>query len=138
MDAETRLKSTGFIVEANSFEVMCLWRENAKDSTQPPRDKCPRQNWEQLNDGWLVTVGKDNRRPVNISVRWFKIDGVLVCFWEAVSRIVNHKLIDEWFKKHFTGTYDNGSRRASTDANNFHLCIHALEEIREKRFDLGR
>lgn len=133
MDAETRLKKTGFIVEANSFEVMCLWRENAKDSTHPPQDALRRQTWEQIMDGWLVTVGKIGKRPVCIDVRWFKIDGVLVCFWDACSQVVDHKQIDAWFAKHFAGTYDNGTRRASTDANNFHLCLHALEEIREKQ-----
>ena len=90
-------------------------------------------DWKQISPGWLVRVGEVYRQPVNIEVQWVEIDGFLVCFYDACSRMVNHKFVEAWLKEHFTGTYDNGSRRASCDSSNFHHCIQAIDEAKKKK-----
>lgn len=127
--AENRLKRTFFIVEANSFEVMSLWRDHAKQSDRA--NKFSKQDWEQMPDGWPVTVGKLGKRPCCIDVRWFKIDGYLVMFYDQCSQVSDSIQTEKWLSKHFKGTYDSGTRRAWTDAMNFGHCLHAIKEQKE-------
>jgi len=88
--------------------------------------------WEQVSPGWLVRVGEVGDMPVNISVQWNEIDGYLVCFYEAVSAVVDNRMVEKWLKEHFKGKWDSGTRRAECDAGNFHMCLHAIEEAKKK------
>lgn len=129
---EERLKRTIFAVEATSFEQLMLWRDHAHNS--PNRiPKFPVIEWEQINSGWGVTVGKLGKRPVVISVSWCKLDGFLVMFWYACSQVSDSKQVDKWFEKNFPVRYDNGHRPATCDAMNFGHCISALREAKTKR-----
>ena len=56
----------------------------------------------------------------------------LVMFWEACSRVVDHRAVDVWLAEHFKGKWDNGSRNATTNASNFHHCIQAVREANKK------
>lgn len=123
--AESRLAKTLFVVEATSFETQCLWAENAKDSSC--RRFTPRQ-WEQVNPGWLVTVGELDSRPICVSMSWSRIDGHLVMFWEATSQVVDTVQIEKWLSQHFAGKWDNGTRQATTNAMNFHHCLNAIDD----------
>lgn len=118
MSAESRLMQTFFLVEANSFEAQCLWVEHARDG---------RVQWEQ-GHGYAVTVGSLDNRPVVVSIMWNRLNGRWVAFWHACSQVVDHVMIDAWLGKHFSGTWDNGTRRATCDAMNFHHCIHAMQD----------
>lgn len=127
--AEERLKRTLFIVEANSFEELALWRDTAKNSD------CLRKGvkgltWEQKH-GWLITVGELDNRPCCISTSWVKIDGCLILFWYNCSQVTDSVQTDKWFEKHFKGTYDNGTRRATCDAMNFGHCLSAIKEYKK-------
>lgn len=119
--AESRLAETMFIVEATSFEQHMLWEMNHK-----------KLKWEQVSQGWLVTVGKLDDRPCCITTSWARIDGQLVMFYEQCSQVTDCLQTYEWIHKHFNGTWDNGRRVASTDANNFHLCLDAVREKNAK------
>ena len=122
--SESRLTRTLFIVEASSFEQLCLWSEHAADSAS--RRFTPRQ-WEQLNPGWSVTVGNIGARPVCLSANWARIDGQLVMFWEATSEVVDYAQIKKWLSRHFNGKWDHGTRDATADAMNFHHCLAAID-----------
>jgi len=119
--AENRLKKTKFLVEANSFEQHCLWKEYVHTATTPLK-------WEQMN-GWLVTVNERKGRPICICLSWNRVNGHLVCFWNATSQLVDYKLIDKWLKENYDQKWDEGRRPATCDAQNFHHCIQALKQL---------
>lgn len=131
---ENRLKYTFFVVEADSFARQEFWSRHSGQSIVgyirkgDSKQAYGKVNWEQINDGWLVEVGKDHKRPVCISVTWARIDGKLVMFWYPTSQIVNHTIINKWLKKHFKGKWDDDRREAFCDASNFHHCLDAIEE----------
>lgn len=123
--AESRLAKTLFVVEATSFEQHCLWAETATESN------CRRfepRRWEQVHPGWLVRIGKLDSRPICVSMRWNRIDGQLVMFWEATSQVVDTVQIEKWLSQHFTGKWGNGTREATTNAANFHHCLNAIDD----------
>lgn len=124
-NAENRLKHTLFIVEANSNEQFMLWKDYAIGSDSPRHKP---QKWEQVNPGWLVTVGELAGRPCCISVTWNRIEGHLVMFWYDCSQATDSVQTDAWLKAHFSGKWDKGTRWASCDAQNFHLCQRAISE----------
>lgn len=113
--AESRLAKTLFVVQATSFETLCLWSENARQ-------------WEQVYPAWLVTVGELDSRPICVSMSWARIDGHLVMFWEATSAVVDTVQIEKWLSQHFAGKWDSGTRQATTDAMNFHQCLNAIDD----------
>lgn len=142
--AETRLKYTVFVVECGSSNDQHeLW---ARYSGKGMIDYTYRNygaktgehvyqkywvDWEQISDGWIVTVGKDNKRPVCISVHWARINGRLVMFYYPISQIVNHPMIEKWIEKHFDKKYDKETRRAFCDASDFSSCLLAIKELNE-------
>ena len=121
--AEERLKKTFFLVEANSFETLTLWVNHAKDGAMA---------WDQ-GHGFAVTVGNLDSRPVCVSMTWNMLDGRWVAFWNACSQVVDHVMVDAWLEENFKGTWDNGSRRASCDAMNFHHCLQALRQDSDRK-----
>lgn len=129
--AEERLKKTLFIVEATSFEQHTLWGRFAKDSRDRPGYVEHPVAWEQINPGWNVDVGS----KTHVSMSWARIDGHLICFYEPVSQVVDNKAVEDWFKKHFKGRWDSGTRRATTNASNFHHALHAVREANTPAVD---
>lgn len=117
-NAESRIAITQFLVEADDFAYHELWSKFCKKSSYCKYPEIA--NWEQIN-GFLVTVGKHDDRPVCISLNWCILDGFVVCFWHATSELIDHKIIEEWFKKH----YPKSDKRC--DANNFHICLSAIK-----------
>lgn len=83
--------------------------------------------------GWLVVVGKLNKRPCCITVTFDKIDGCLIMFYDQCSQVSDSVQTEKWLRKNFKGTYDNGTRYAQTDANNFGHCLSAIKEHNEKK-----
>lgn len=123
--AESRLAETLFIVEATSFEQFSLWEKYHDE-----------YKWEQINGGWIVTVGTLDDRPCCISTFWARINGQLVMFYYQCSQVTDSLQTDEWLEKNFNGMWDNGHRRARTDAMNFHHCLHAIREKNKEINDL--
>src|SRR5574337_459163 len=120
-DAEL-FKDVVFLVEATYNEMYSLWL----DYYYQPRSKnIPVvKEWEQETIGRIVTIGKLDKRPINVQVWWAKLNGKRVLFYEACSQLVDYKLVEEWLK-HFTLDkirWDNDARWAHCDATNFHLC----------------
>ncbi len=133
-NAENRLKSTFFVVEATSFEQFCCWQNYANTSSHP-LNKEKTLNWNQYKggSGWLITVGKLNKMPCCISVTWCVIEGQLIMFWYNCSQVTDSRKSEKWLNKHFKGKYDSDTRRAECDANNFTHCISAIREANKKK-----
>jgi hypothetical protein len=122
--AESWLAKTFFVVKATSFEQQCLWEEHAEDSYR----RFSYRKWEQVNSVGVFPVGELDSRTICVSMRWVQIDGHLVMFWEATSQVVDLVKIEKWLERHFTGTWCNGTRQATTNAANFHHCLNAIDE----------
>jgi hypothetical protein len=122
---ENRLTKTFFVVEATDAEQFFLWKEWSNQSDK----RCIPDGvvWEQVNPGWLITVGKLGKRPCCISVSWVRINGKLVMFWYQCSQVTDSLQAEAWIEKHFKRTYDGG-RPSTTDAMNFAHCIHAIRD----------
>ncbi len=118
---DERFKETFFLVEASSFERNCLWMEWNN-----------RVKWEQTS--WCMgQIGTISRQPVTLSVLWVRIDGKLIGFWEPTSQVVDHKMIREWFAKNCVSPkWDNGTRHGRCNADNFYLCMRAIQEANKR------
>jgi len=127
LDVKTKLKETIFLVEATSNEWHVLWSRWCKESKEcwEPVIK----KWEQLG-GWLLTIGHLEDRPVCVSLTFDRLDGFLVCSWEATSEVVDYKMINEWFDKHYSSVTRDG-RRARCNFANFHHCTYEIADLLE-------
>lgn len=91
-----------YIVEATDCEMLYLWN---------------RYQFKQDGSGWMVHVGDiDGGRPVNMAVFFIHFGDRCILIWDAVSQVVDFKLIDEFFEAHFPGV-------GRTNAMNFHNAI---------------
>lgn len=121
-----RWPKTVFVVEADDFAQFYLWRNHSHEHLEmngraDGRFDGPRHKWEQMNPGYLVTIGKIKKMPVCVSVTWNKIDGYLVAFYEAVSRVVDHDMVRDWINKMTQPGVGH------CNAMNFHLCLQEIE-----------
>jgi len=119
---DPRFAECVFAVEADSFAHHQLWADWFHKKRHPNGI----ESWEQTSPGHIWEIGKLAGHPVCVSVQWDRINGRIVAFYYACSRVVDHALVEEWTHKHFKARWDGGSRWAQTDAMNFHLCVHAL------------
>lgn len=92
---------TILLVEANSFEVLCLWQKHFEKN---PAYK--------QHHGCLVTVGHIDERPICVSLMWSRLGDKYICFYEATSALVDWVLIEEYLDQ----TFPNVRR---VDAGNF-------------------
>lgn len=102
------------VVEANSYEGMCLWREHLEQAGR---------SWKAGGGGPMVQVGEIADMPVCIALLVNEIDGHRILFYDATSQVVDHRLIDEWLEKNLPVTAfedsDPRKRLNSTNAMNF-------------------
>jgi len=101
------------VVEATSYESMCLWREY-----HLAREK----SWVQDLGGYLPTVGHIDGRPVCLSLHINTVDGHKLLFIEATSQVVDHSMIEEWLKANLPATAfrDDGKYLNKENSMNFH------------------
>lgn len=138
---DQRLIDTEFFVEANSFEKQSLWNKHSIKTgiggiTPTKIDGNGNLPWITDSSGFGICVGyiKDDKNfPVMLSFSFAKINHITVCFYEATSRYVDYTMIEDYIREHFPRKYDNDTRSAMTDANNFHNCLHYCIEEGEKR-----
>lgn len=111
------LKGVAGVVEANSYEILCLWREHQER----------KGTWTQRNDGLGETVGHVDDMPVHISLTTAEIDGQKILFIEATSAMVDHRMVTTWLEENLpTSAFRNGDPRQGvnkTDAMNFHIVL---------------
>jgi hypothetical protein len=124
-----KLKTCVFFIEATHFEQFTLWKQN-NDNTWDNQIE-----WEQDLAGFGTTIGYINENkdlPVVVQFFFAKLNGHRVCFYEATSRYVDHTLVEQYIDKNFPVKWDNGTRRALTDANNFHHAIDCCRNYVEQ------
>ena len=108
---ESRLAETDYLVEATSNEWFSLWDrwcEKSRHHWEPVF-----KEWEQLG-GWLTSIGEINDRPIAIELNWTKLDGFLVCNWEATSQLVDYVMINKWITENYGRTHYNNSHSLIT------------------------
>lgn len=111
------------IVEANSFEKMCLWREWNDMG----------KSWVPTVHGYLATVGNVGDMPVCISILTETVEGQKILFWDATSRVVDHQMIEEWLKTIVTSALKEDGYLNKTDAMNFHNVFQRLSPSPQTR-----
>lgn len=111
-----------YFVEATSFEHHSLWKRDCHDEKII-------SNWEQ-DIGHGIRVGKVGKHEVWVNFMFSKLDGQMVCFYNATSQVVDHTMVENWIKKNCPVKTSDG-RWAMCDADNFHHAIHRIEEINE-------
>jgi len=127
---DEKMKRVIFFIEANSFERQMLWQENHENVL-----------WEQDNEGFGKIIGHINKqktKPVNVCFSFSMINGQHICFYEAISRFVDHTMVEEYIEKNWPIKWDNDTRRAMTDANNFHLALSAISDANKKAYEKAK
>jgi hypothetical protein len=127
-----RLKETQFVVEATSNEMYMFW-EKFSDEAMYKNPNSNKFKFEQLNPGVAETIGYLDGRPVCISMFWYKIDGVMIMFWDCTSQVADHAMIEKWLKDNCAPRWDKGTRLAHTDSSNFHHALDHVQEVNGKK-----
>jgi hypothetical protein len=104
------------VVEANSYESLCLWRDFHKEQ---------KMTWVQGLGGYVPTIGMIDGRPVCLSLFVNTIGGHKILFIEGVSQVVDHVMIDAWLKANLPATAlrDGGEYLNKANAMNFHSIL---------------
>lgn len=128
MDEEDyKLKTTIFFIEATSFERLSLWQ------TYHEKDV----GWEEDNMGFWQVVGNlgSKNKPVCVSFNFVKIYGKRICFYYVTSRFSDSEMVEKYLENNYPVKWDNDSRRAMTDAMNFHNAVDACKEAGYKQWE---
>lgn len=130
------IAETFFLVEATSFEHQMLWERWSIQALELDRklyrlsEHPHRVAWEQLSPGFGQQVGEIAGRPVCVSVQFARVAGRVVVFYEATSQVSDSVMIEKWLEETFK---DLNTRRAQTNASNFHICVHAITGQNDKQ-----
>jgi hypothetical protein len=95
------------------------------------KNNISRVDWEQIPSGFGITIGHVGKSPIHVCFSFAIINGKKICFYEATSQVINHKMIEDWLISRFQLTNDNYSRWNHTNAMNFHNCIQAFDRLDE-------
>jgi len=118
-ETEQKLKKTVFFIEATSCEQFYLWKEYHE-----------KIDWEEDNMGFweqIGCIGGDIEKPVCVSFTFAKIYGKIICFYDVTSRYSDSVMVENWIEENYPVKWDNGSRKAMTDAINFHHAINCCK-----------
>ncbi len=121
---DAKMQQVEFFVEVGDNDYMSLWEKFSHESqTRWGEYEIPKVHWLQEPEGRVLRIGYLVGMPVNISVVYARLNGHLVCFWEAISMVVHHDMCQKWFESRYRPTYDHGARLAYVNATNFHHCL---------------
>lgn len=122
--APTKLIDTLCFVEATPVEYDHIHQYNANNGVI----------WEEDIQSHKIRIGYvkgDQSMPVYIQLRWAKVNGHRVCFYDSCSNIVDWSMIENWICTMAPRIVD--ARNLKFDAMNFHLCLRAIENIEDKK-----
>lgn len=108
-------KDVVYVVEATYNEQHHFWVDY---HYQPRYETCKAKSYETSREGRMITVGTLDGLPVGITINWHFIEGNKVLFWESESMVVDHRMIQKWFK-HFQPDHVR-----ETDSGNFGHCVN--------------
>lgn len=114
---DNRLRATLYAVEANSYEISMLHKDNKDES-----------NWIETSMGVNTKIGELANYSLNVTFYWHIIDNQLITFYHPTSRIVDYGILEDYLYKYF-GT---GPDRRVCDAMNFGACISAIMDANNK------
>jgi hypothetical protein len=104
---DERFKDTVYFIEATSNEQFHLWeRYHTKVS-----------NYEQYETGKSYKIGSYYGNPINLCFSWVKISDKLICFYECISEVCHHGMIEQFIKD---------TKIPSCNSTNFHICINSV------------
>ena len=115
---EHKIKTSVFFISANCFEQFTLWQQH-------------RDIWVEDLCGFSEVIGHidgDKEKPINVSFSFAKLYGKRICFYYVCSRYNDIEMVEEFIWKNYPVKYDKGTRRAMTNATNFHHAIDACKE----------
>lgn len=102
------------VVEANSYEGMCLWQEQHERGGK---------TWKEGGGGPMVQVGELADMPVCISLTVNEIDGHRILFVDETSQVRDSRMVEKWLEENLPVTAfedaDPRKRLNSTNAMNF-------------------
>lgn len=106
------------VVEADNYGKHMLWVENHYKAVELDHRKL---DWVDGRLGMMEKVGELDGMPVCISLFKATVDGQLILFVDPCSMVVDHRLIDDWYKRALpkSAFRENGYVN-KTDAMNFH------------------
>jgi hypothetical protein len=119
-EKEKKMQETVFFVEANSFESFSLWNQHHEKDLI----------WREDNCGFSQIIGcidGDQNKPVNVTFMFAVIFGSRICFYDVCSRFSDSEMVEKWIETNYPRKWANGTRRAMTNAQNFH---HAIDHCR--------
>lgn len=100
-----------YAIEATRAEQMWLWKNHHRDAGW---------SWTEERSGYLAQMGELDGRPVAISIMRATVQGQSVLFWHPTSVLVDHDMIEAWFRKHMPDTI-------RIDTGGFHALAHGPE-----------
>ena len=101
-----------YMFEATDFERSRLfleWHQRIRSWDDRPETGLPT----------FVQVGDLAGYPVTIRIVWARLDGHLVGFYSAESRLVDHRMIEDWIDKNFCPPMPLGGTHRRKNADNF-------------------
>lgn len=108
---QTFLNGVVGVVEANSFETMCLWKEYTEEL---------KKTWLENPSGLGQQIGILAGMPIFISLNTAIIDGKKILFIDPTSQVVDYRIIDKWLEENLPKTaYTLYGRINKTNAMNF-------------------
>lgn len=118
-ELKTYLGGVTGIVEANTFETMCLWREWTDNG----------DTWVSTGHGYGPTVGTLADMPVCISLLTATVNGQKILFFEPISQVVDYRMIYAWLKENVPSALRKDGYLNKTDAMNFPNVIATAKEL---------
>lgn len=106
------------VVEANSYETLCLWKEETGER---------KTSWIDDTRGILEVIGHIGDLPVCISLRTATVDGHKILFVDPTSRVVDHEMVQLWLEKNLPKSAFEGNYINRADAMNFYNVIKRVE-----------
>lgn len=96
-------------------------------------DIAPRRvNWSDHKEGVLLTIGQLDGMPVTLELTFAGINNCGVMFFHSPSVVTDARMVDEWLAENCNPPEWGGGRPARCGATNFHQCIRATEEYRDR------
>lgn len=114
------MSDTVAVVEATSFEQYVLQRDLREGRQNAWKD----MRAEQGMSGIMLGVGDCGGMQTCISLGYMRLDGHVIMFYEATSRIVDHGLVRIWVDANFHSSVTR------TNADNFAHAIHAVQQVK--------
>lgn len=106
------------VVECDSYGHHMLWIENHYKATELEHRKL---DWKSDQMGMMEKVGEIDGMPVCISLFKAEIDGQLILFVDPCSMVVDHRLIEAWYKRALPKSAFRANGYVNmTNAMNFH------------------